>query len=48
MVGSEYVCLEPWCGISDYDNCSGNIEEKNGIETLEAKEKFIRKIEIEM
>lgn len=48
MVGAEYVCLEPWCGISDYDNCSGNIEEKNGIETLEAKEKFVRKIEIEI
>ena len=48
MVGAEYVCLESWCGISDYDNCSGNIEEKNGIETLEAKEKFVRKIEIEI
>lgn len=46
--GAEYVCLEPWCGISDYDDCSGNIEEKKGIEELEAKEKFIREIEIEI
>lgn len=48
MVGAEYVCLEPWCGISDYDNCTGNIEEKQGIEVIGAKEKFVRNIEIEI
>lgn len=46
--GAEYVCLEPWCGITDYDNCTGNIEEKKGIETLEVGEKFVRNIEIEI
>lgn len=48
MVGAEYVCLEPWCGISDYDNCSGNIEEKKGIEVIGVGEKFIRNIDIEI
>lgn len=48
VLGAEYVCIEPWCGIPDYDNCSGNIEEKIGIETLEAKEKFVRNLEIEI
>lgn len=46
--GAEYVCLEPWCGITDYDNCTGNIEEKKGIERLEAKGVFARNIEIEI
>lgn len=46
--GAEYVCLEPWCGITDYDNCSGNIEDKKGIETLEVGEKFVRNLEIEI
>ena len=46
--GAEYVCLEPWCGITDYDNCTGNIEEKKGIERLKAKEVFARNIEIEI
>ena len=46
--GAEYVCLEPWCGITDYDNCTGNIEDKKGIETLEVGEKFIRNIDIEI
>lgn len=48
IVGAEYICLEPWCGISDFDNCNGNIEEKVGIETLETKEKFVKKIEIKI
>lgn len=46
--GAQYVCLEPWCGISDYDNCSGAIEEKKGIEIVETKDVFKRKIEIEI
>lgn len=46
--GAEFICLEPWNGISDYDNCSGNLAEKKGIEVLEGKEKFVRKLEIEI
>lgn len=46
--GAEYVCLEPWCGITDYANSNGNIEDKQGIEVLEGKENFTRNIEIEI
>ena len=46
--GAQYVCLEPWNGISDYDNCSGKLEDKKGIEVLNGKEKFIRTLEIEI
>ena len=44
--GAEYVCFEPWNGISDYDNCSGKLEEKVGIEKIRAKETYTRAIEI--
>lgn len=44
--GAEYVCFEPWNGISDYDNCSGKLEEKVGIEKIGAKETYTRAIEI--
>ena len=46
--GAEYVCLEPWCGITDYANSNGNIEDKQGIEVLEGKKNFTRNIEIEI
>lgn len=46
--GAEYVCLEPWCGITDYANSNGNLEDKQGIEVLEGKENFTRNIEIEI
>lgn len=46
--GAEYVCFEPWNGISDYDNCTGNLVEKKGIEVLEGKEKFVRRVKIEI
>ncbi len=44
--GAEYVCFEPWNGISDYDNCSGKLEEKTGIEKISGKEIYTRAIEI--
>lgn len=46
--GAQFVCFEPWNGISDYDNCSGNLVEKKGIEVLGGKEKFVRRLEIEI
>ena len=46
--GAEFLCFEPWNGISDYDNCTGNLVEKKGIELLEGKGKFIRRVKIEI
>lgn len=31
---ANFVCLEPWTGIGDLENCSGNIEDKFGINVL--------------
>ena len=44
--GAEYVCFEPWNGIADFDNCSGKIEEKIGIEKVNKNEIYKRAIEI--
>ena len=44
--GAEYVCFEPWNGISDFDDCSGKLEEKTGIEKIKGKEIYKRAIEI--
>lgn len=38
--GGDFVCIEPWCGIADSVNASGNLEEKEGINTLAPAEKF--------
>ena len=38
--GGDFVCIEPWCGIADSVNASGNLEEKEGINTLEPSGKF--------
>lgn len=43
-----YICLEPWNGLPDYKDCTGNLEEKADIETIEAKETYTRNIEIEV
>lgn len=37
---ADFVCIEPWCGIADSVNASGNLEDKEGIHTLEPKGKF--------
>lgn len=44
--GAQYVCFEPWNGISDFDNTNGILEEKTGIEKIKAKEEYKRAIEI--
>lgn len=30
-----FLCIEPWCGSQDYEDCSGVFAEKQGIEILE-------------
>lgn len=34
----EFLCLEPWSGIADYEGFTGDISEKEGIESLKAGE----------
>ena len=42
-----YVCIEPWYGISDFENASGKLEEKTGILKLEKDSEFFAKLIIE-
>lgn len=44
--GADYVCFEPWNGISDYDNASGELTEKVGIEKLEKGGQYTRELNI--
>lgn len=44
--GAEFVCFEPWNGITDFDDCSGDLKEKIGIEKIGAKETYKRNLEI--
>ncbi|GAA0549121.1 aldose 1-epimerase family protein [Chitinophaga japonensis] len=37
---ADFVCIEPWCGIADHVDASGELEEKEGIMRLEAGEVF--------
>lgn len=46
MPGAQFICFEPWDGITDYDNCSGKLEEKVGIQKLEAKEIYKKSFDI--
>jgi galactose mutarotase-like enzyme len=38
--GADFVCVEPWCGIADSVDTSGNLEQKEGINALAPAEKF--------
>ncbi|MEJ7685485.1 MAG: aldose 1-epimerase family protein [Segetibacter sp.] len=37
---ADFVCIEPWCGIADDVNASGNLEDKEGINTLVPEGRF--------
>jgi galactose mutarotase-like enzyme len=39
---SNFVCIEPWCGIADHVGHSQKIEEKEGILCLKTSETFIK------
>ena len=45
---SEFICLEPWAGMTDFTNNSRKVEEKNYIETLNFNEEkeYIQKIKV--
>jgi galactose mutarotase-like enzyme len=38
--GGDFLCIEPWCGIADSENATGKLEEKEGINKLEANGTF--------
>ena len=42
-----FVCIEPWYGITDFENCNGKLEEKKGILKLEKNNEFSAKLIIE-
>ncbi len=46
--GADYICIEPWCGIADFAESSGRLEEKYGIEVIEAKSEFLRSLKIQV
>jgi len=39
-----FVCIEPWYGISDFENTSGKLEEKTGILKLKKNSEFFAKL----
>ncbi|HBD25894.1 aldose 1-epimerase family protein [Flavobacterium sp.] len=43
-----FLCIEPWCGLADNINHNGDIYEKEGIQLLENKSNFQRKIVINL
>lgn len=45
--GADFVCIEPWCGIADAVNTSGNLEEKEGMHHLNAQEVLERSYSVE-
>lgn len=40
---ADFVCIEPWLGVTDNENTSGKIEEKEGIHSLEPGDNFTAK-----
>ena len=46
--GADFICLEPWCGIADSINASGELKEKEGINRLQPGEVFEKKWGVEM
>ena len=39
-----FVCIEPWFGITDFESCSGKLEEKEGIVKLPENNNFTAKL----
>ena len=39
---ADFVCLEPWCGITDSINADGELKNKEGINALQPTESFSR------
>lgn len=46
--GAPYICIEPWCGISDRTDTNKDIKTKQGINKLAKDESFVRTHYIEI
>ena len=45
---ADFVCIEPWCGIADSVDASGDITAKEGIQCLSPEEQFTRSWSVEI
>lgn len=45
---ADFVCIEPWCGIADAVNTTGQLQDKEGINSLQAGETFERTWSVEV
>ncbi|MGN6616652.1 MAG: aldose 1-epimerase family protein [Ilyomonas sp.] len=43
---ADFICIEPWCGIADSVHASGQLQEKEGILSLQPNGIFTKKLEI--
>lgn len=39
---ADFVCIEPWCGIADTTDATGDITQKEGIHSLQTGGSFTR------
>lgn len=46
--GAAFLCLEPWCGLSDTQGFEGEFSAKEGIQSLEPGKTFLRSFSIEI
>ena len=47
-MNAPFICLEPWLGYSDVLTSNGNLEDKEGIQFLEAQKVFHCNFKIEI
>ena len=40
ITGAPFVCIEPWCGHADFEDFTGELKDKAGIESLEEGKEF--------
>ncbi len=45
---ADFVCIEPWCGIADSVDASGDLTQKEGIHSISPEEQFIRSWSVEV
>jgi len=45
---ADFVCIEPWCGVADYEDTKGDIEQKEGINILLSGEMISRTWSVEV
>lgn len=43
---ANFICIEPWCGIADSVNTTGELSQKEGIQSLQPNQVFTRKFDV--